>query len=126
MLRNRGVTRWTARRRTSAAVTADRLPTAKTSTLGSQPISPTRQEIANIPIEIDETSQRCTLISDDMHIQGAAADVTVVTDENLRMSVAELGGQRVPITEAEADALTVAGAVDGRRHLKTTEPGSVI
>ncbi|MFQ6574329.1 DUF3203 family protein [Pseudomonas sp. UM16] len=79
-----------------------------------------------MPIEIDEASQRCTLISDDMHIQGAAADVTVVTDENLRMSVAELGGQRVPITEAEADALTVAGAVDGRRHLKTTEPGSVI
>ncbi|MDD2061146.1 DUF3203 family protein [Pseudomonas sp. GD03860] len=79
-----------------------------------------------MPIEIDPTNQRCTLIGDDLHIQGAAADVTVLTDEQLRMSVAELGGERVPITEAEADALTVAGAVDGRRHLKTTEPGSVI
>ncbi|MGH8379384.1 DUF3203 family protein [Pseudomonas sp.] len=69
--------------------------------------------------------QRCTLISDDLRLQGAA-DVTVYTNENLRMSVAELAGQRVPITEAEADALTVAGAVDGRRHLKTTEQGSII
>jgi hypothetical protein len=37
-----------------------------------------------------------------------------------------LKGERVPITEQEADALTVAGAVDGRRHLKASEPGSVI
>ncbi|EJT85508.1 hypothetical protein PPS11_08215 [Pseudomonas putida S11] len=42
------------------------------------------------------------------------------------MSVALLAGQRVPITEAEADALTVAGAVDSRRHLKASTPGSVI
>jgi len=40
--------------------------------------------------------------------------------------VALHGGQRVPITEAEADALTVAGAVDSRRHLKASTPGSVI
>ncbi|WP_136477205.1 DUF3203 family protein [Pseudomonas sp. DG56-2] len=77
-------------------------------------------------IEIDQNNQRCTLIADDLRIEGAATDVTVVTDEHLRMSVAELAGQRVPITEAEADALTVAGAVDGRRHLKVSEEGSII
>lgn len=79
-----------------------------------------------MPIEIDETNQRCTLISDDMHVQGEAKDVEVITDTELRMSVAVLKGERVPITEQEADALTVAGAVDGRRHLKASEPGSVI
>ncbi|HCN45086.1 MAG TPA: DUF3203 domain-containing protein [Pseudomonas sp.] len=79
-----------------------------------------------MPIRIDETTQRCTLIGDDLDIEGAATEVQVLTDEDLRMSVAELAGKRVPITEAEADALTVAGAVDGRRHLKSSAPGSII
>lgn len=79
-----------------------------------------------MPIRIDETNQRCTLIGDDLNIEGDAREVQVVTDEALRMSVAELAGKRVPITEAEADALTVAGAVDGRRHLKSSSPGSII
>ncbi|MBV6286926.1 DUF3203 family protein [Pseudomonas aegrilactucae] len=79
-----------------------------------------------MPIEIDEATQRCTLIAEDLNIEGEAGEVTIVTDERLRMSVATLAGQRVPITEQEADALTVAGAVDGRRHLKTTEEGSII
>ncbi|MGF6592115.1 DUF3203 family protein [Pseudomonas sp. 2835] len=78
-----------------------------------------------MPIEINQTNQ-CTLISDDMRVQGEATQVRIVTDEALRMSVAELEGKRVPITEQEADALTVAGAVDGRRHLKETEEGSII
>ncbi|MNP86232.1 hypothetical protein D3C76_1863420 [compost metagenome] len=55
-----------------------------------------------------------------------ASTITIVTDEALRMSVAQLGGERMPITEQEADALTVAGAVDGRKHLKASVPGSVI
>ncbi len=79
-----------------------------------------------MPIEINETTKRCTLIADDLNIEGAASEVQVLTDEDLRMSVAELAGKRVPITEAEADALTVAGAVDGRRHLKSSAPGSII
>jgi hypothetical protein len=45
---------------------------------------------------------------------------------NLRMSVAELADQPVPITKADTDALTVAGAVDGRRHLKSTGQTSII
>ena len=78
-----------------------------------------------MPIRIDETTQRCTLIGDDLNVEGNASEVQVLTDEQLRMSVAELAGKRVPITESEADALTVAGAVDGRRHLKSSAPGSI-
>ncbi len=75
---------------------------------------------------VEITADRCTLIDNDMRCEGAAADVRISTDEQLRMSIAELNGHRVPITEAQADALTVAGAVDGRRHLKASVPGSVI
>lgn len=53
-------------------------------------------------------------------------DVTIITDSEKAMSAVDLNGQRIYITEAEADALTVAGAVDGRRHLKATDSGSVI
>lgn len=53
-------------------------------------------------------------------------DVTIITDSDKAMSAVELNGQRVYITEAEADALTVAGAVDGRKHLKATDSDSVI
>ena len=79
-----------------------------------------------MPIEIDETTRRCTLIAEDLRLEGDGPSIEIVTDEQLRMSVALLAGQRVPITEAEADALTVAGAVDSRRHLKASAPGSVI
>ncbi|MNP71218.1 hypothetical protein D3C76_1675740 [compost metagenome] len=53
-------------------------------------------------------------------------DVTIVTDEAKAMSAVDLDDKRIYITEAEADALTVAGAVDGRRHLKASDSGSVI
>lgn len=55
-----------------------------------------------------------------------ATDVTVITDSAKSMSAVELNGERVYITEAEADALTVAGAIDGRKHLKATDGDSVI
>jgi hypothetical protein len=53
-------------------------------------------------------------------------DVTIITDSAKAMSAVDIDGQRIYITEAEADALTVAGAVDGRRHLKATDGDSVI
>ncbi|NUU39323.1 DUF3203 family protein [Pseudomonas sp. C2B4] len=53
-------------------------------------------------------------------------DVTIITDADKAMSAVDLDGRRIYITEAEADALTVAGAVDGRRHLKATDSDSVI
>jgi hypothetical protein len=79
-----------------------------------------------MPVEIDETTLRCTLIGENLRIEGEGPTIEIITDEQLRMSVALLAGHRVPITEAEADALTVAGAVDSRRHLKASVPGSVI
>ncbi len=79
-----------------------------------------------MPVEIDETTRRCTLIGENLRLEGDGPAIEIVTDEQLRMSVALFAGQRVPITEAEADALTVEGAVDSRRHLKASAPGSVI
>lgn len=79
-----------------------------------------------MPVHIDETTHRCTLTSADLRLETAGSDIEIVTDEQLRMSVAVAAGQRVPITEAEADALTVAGAKDGRKHLKASVPGSMI
>ncbi|TFY93115.1 DUF3203 family protein [Pseudomonas nabeulensis] len=55
-----------------------------------------------------------------------APAVTVNTDIPKSMSYVDLDGDRLYITEQEADALTVAGAVDGRQHKKVTEPGSAI
>jgi hypothetical protein len=52
--------------------------------------------------------------------------VTVVTDGAKAMSAVDIEDHRIYITEAEADALTVAGAVDGRRHLKASDSDSVI
>ncbi len=55
-----------------------------------------------------------------------AEQVTISTDSTKAMSFVQLGADRVYITEAEADALTVAGAKDGRKHLKATDSDSVI
>ncbi|AIZ32626.1 DUF3203 family protein [Pseudomonas sp. K1(2024)] len=78
-----------------------------------------------MPVHIDD-HKRCTLSGDTVTIEGLGHEVEIVTDAHLRMSVAILAGERFPITEAEADALTVAGAVDSRRHLKNSGPGSII
>ncbi|MFI8221551.1 DUF3203 family protein [Pseudomonas sp. NPDC085632] len=50
----------------------------------------------------------------------------VRTDSDKAMSFVEIDGRRVYVTESEADALTVAGAKDGRKHLKADESDSVI
>lgn len=50
----------------------------------------------------------------------------VMTDSEKSMSFVEIEGRRVYISEKEADALTVAGAKDGRKHLKADESDSVI
>ncbi|MDZ5603743.1 DUF3203 family protein [Pseudomonas sp. RP23018S] len=79
-----------------------------------------------MPVQIDETTHRCTLLGANDTLQAQGSDIEIITDDTLRMSMAVLQGKRVPITEAEADALTVAGAQDSRRHLKASVPGSVI
>ena len=52
--------------------------------------------------------------------------LTVETDSEKAMSFVEIEGKRAYITEAEADALTVAGAKDGRKHVKADDSGSVV
>jgi hypothetical protein len=71
-------------------------------------------------------NQTCYFETDEVHEQRPATELTVITDPEKAMSAVELNGGRVYITEAEADALTVAGATDGRRHLKASEGDSVI
>ncbi|SDU94222.1 DUF3203 family protein [Pseudomonas mucidolens] len=78
---------------------------------------PVRIEHQTCYFKIDDTGQETSR---------AASAVTVVTDSEKAMSAVDLDGQRVYITEAEADALTVAGARDGRKHLKATDGDSVI
>ncbi|WP_166361619.1 DUF3203 family protein [Pseudomonas akapageensis] len=77
-------------------------------------------------VHTNQETRRCTFTVCDQGFDVAAEDLTITTDEGLRMSVIWVDGYKVPITEDEADTLTVAGAVDGRRHLMVTEPGSVI
>jgi hypothetical protein len=71
-------------------------------------------------------NETCFFITENGEEIRLCPDVTIFTDAEKAMSAVELDGQRIYITEAEADALTVAGAVDGRRHLKETDSGSVI
>ncbi|AZD08295.1 hypothetical protein C4K26_2892 [Pseudomonas chlororaphis] len=68
----------------------------------------------------------CHFDSEDLHARLPASAVTVITDAAKSMSAVDLEGRRIYITEAEADALTVAGATDGRRHLRATDSDSVI
>ncbi|WP_308581937.1 DUF3203 family protein [uncultured Pseudomonas sp.] len=79
-----------------------------------------------MPVRIEH--QTCYFkINDDGQEQSLPAhSVTVRTDIAKAMSYVDLDGERVYITEHEADALTVAGATDGRQHKKVTEPGSAI
>ncbi|WP_339480112.1 MULTISPECIES: DUF3203 family protein [unclassified Pseudomonas] len=76
-------------------------------------------------VRIDD-NQTCHFETPNGPEQRPANELTIITDPNKAMSVVELNGGRVYITEAEADALTVAGAVDGRKHLKASDSGSAI
>ena len=71
-------------------------------------------------------NQTCFFTTENGEEIRLCADLTVITDAEKAMSAVDVNGQYIYITEAEADALTVAGAVDGRRHLKATDSDSVI
>ncbi|TVT88166.1 DUF3203 family protein [Pseudomonas sp. RGB] len=79
-----------------------------------------------MPVRID--NQTCYFKVDENGQERSlpASEVMVSTDSLKAMSFVTLDNDRVYITEAEADALTVAGAVDGRKHLKATDSDSVI
>jgi hypothetical protein len=79
-----------------------------------------------MPVRIE--NQICYFTVDDNGQEQslAATQVTVSTDSEKSMSFVALNGDRIYITEVEADALTVAGAKDGRKHLRATDSDSVI
>ena len=71
-------------------------------------------------------NQTCFFTTENGEEIRLAEDVTIITDPEKRMSAVDLDGQRIYVTEAEVDALTVAGAVDGRENLQETDPDSVV
>jgi NAD kinase len=79
-----------------------------------------------MPVRIENQTCYFKVNEDGQEHSLQAADVTVSTDIPKAMSYVQLDADRVYITEQEADALTVAGAIDGRQHKRVTEPGSAI
>ncbi|HEY0287825.1 MAG TPA: DUF3203 family protein [Pseudomonas sp.] len=76
-----------------------------------------------MPLEFDSTHQYCSAVIDDIECRSAVTDVEITTNDTTHMSEANIGGHKVPITEAEADALTVYKAKDLRHHTIGVEPG---
>ena len=79
-----------------------------------------------MPLRIENHLCYFTLDVDGQEQSLPATRVKILTDNDKAMSYVDLAGERIYITEAEADALTVEGATDGRNHVKAQEPGSVI
>lgn len=77
-----------------------------------------------MPLEIDSAGKICSATLNDVVLNGPIADVVIITNDTTHMSEAVIGGTPVPITEAEADALTVHGAED-RRHNTVARGGAV-
>ena len=82
-----------------------------------------------MPLRIDESnpeSKVCFLTVENGEEIRICDTLEVRTDSEKSMSFVEVDGRRIYVTEAEADALTVAGARDGRKHLKADDSDSVI
>ncbi|WP_210643815.1 MULTISPECIES: DUF3203 family protein [unclassified Pseudomonas] len=73
-----------------------------------------------------DANQICHFETADGSQQCPARQLTVITDSDKAMSAVDVNGERIYLTEAEVDALTVAGASDERQNLKATDSGSVI
>lgn len=88
--------------------------------------SPDDDKEFTMPVRIE--NQICYFTVDDNGQEQSlpASQVTVSTDSEKSMSFVALNDDRIYITEVEADALTVAGAQDGRKHLKASDSDSVI
>lgn len=76
-------------------------------------------------VHIDD-NQTCRFDTANGSEQRPASELTIITDPQKAMSAVELNGGRVYLTEADVNALIVAGAVDGRQNLKATDDDSVI
>lgn len=82
-----------------------------------------------MPVRIDESNpeQKVCFFTVEHGEEIRICDtLEVLTDSERAMSFVEIEGKRAYITEAEADALTVAGARDGREHVKADTGDSVI
>ena len=82
-----------------------------------------------MPLRVDESNPEkkvCFFTVENGEEIRICDELEVRTDSDKAMSFVEIEARRVYITEAEADALTVAGAKDGRKHLKADESDSVI
>lgn len=69
-----------------------------------------------MPLQFDATYAHCSAEIDGVRYSSPTADVSITTNDATHMSEAEIGGIKVPITEAEADALTLYKARDLRHH----------
>jgi len=76
-----------------------------------------------MPLEFDSSHLHCSAMVDGTTYRSAVIDVVITTNDATHMSEADIGGRKVPITEAEADALTVYKAKDMRHHTIGVEPG---
>ncbi|WP_322843600.1 DUF3203 family protein [Pseudomonas sp. B33.4] len=82
-----------------------------------------------MPLRVDESNPEqkvCFFTVENGEEIRICDTLEVRTDSDIAMSFVEIEGRRVYVTESEADALTVAGAKDGRKHLKADESDSVI
>lgn len=69
-----------------------------------------------MPLQFDSANEYCTAQADGVQHTSRVVDIVITTNDATRMSEAEIDGIKVPITEAEADALTVYKAQDLRHH----------
>jgi len=74
-------------------------------------------------LQFDSTYAHCSAVVDGTIYHSAVVDVVITTNDATHMSEADIGGGKVPVTEAEADALTVYKAKDLRHHTLGSEPG---
>ncbi|WP_426139600.1 DUF3203 family protein [Pseudomonas sp. DWP3-1-2] len=69
-----------------------------------------------MPLEFDSTQEHCTAEIDGVRHTSRVVDIAITTNDTTHMSEAEIDGVKVPITEAEADVLTIRMAKDLRHH----------
>lgn len=69
-----------------------------------------------MPLEFDSSNEQCSAVIDGVTYTSRVNEVEITTNDVTHMSQARIDGVNVPITEAEADALTVGKARDFRHH----------
>ncbi|HEX8593099.1 MAG TPA: DUF3203 family protein [Pseudomonas sp.] len=76
-----------------------------------------------MPLEFDSTNEYCSAEIDGVRYRSKVVDIAITTNEATHMSEAEIDNRKIPITEAEADALTIYKAKDLRHHTVDRDSG---